>query len=309
MPRSVKLVTALIATVFSLLVSPAIAANKLKVVATFSIIGDFARNIGGDRIALTTLVGPNGDAHVYELKPADAGAVAAASVVLVNGLQFEGFLQRLVDTNVKKANIIEVARGANVLREEGHSHGAYDPHAWHSIPNVLVYVKNIADAFCNADPSGCPSYRANAVAYSDKLKVLDQEIRSSISRIPENRRTIITSHDAFGYLAHEYGLKFLAPQGLSTEAEASAADVAALIRQVKRDKASGIFVDNIGDKRLAEQIARETGLRLGGALYSDALSDQQGPASTYIAMMRYNVMTIQQGVLGRPASAGKETAK
>jgi zinc/manganese transport system substrate-binding protein len=332
MSRMLKLAAAVsVITLFPAGLATASAEN-LKVVASFSIIADFAKNVGGDRVTITTLVGPNGDAHVYEPKPADAAAVAAPDVVLVNGLQFEGFLQRLVEASGTKAPVVELTKGGEVLKnaeeehhhdeaaegeaveaghdqhaEEGHEqanedahhdHGEFDPHAWQSVHNAEVYVKNIADAFCAADAAGCDTYKANAEAYSEKLEALDAEIKSAIAEIPEDKRVVITSHDAFKYFEHEYGLKFLAPEGVSTESEASAADVAALIKQIKEDKASAIFVENISNARLVEQIASETGLKVGGELYSDALSDEGGPAATYIDMMRYNVNTIKGAILG-----------
>lgn len=328
-------------------------AENLKVVASFSIIADFAKNVGGDRVEITTLVGPNGDAHVYEPRPADAAAVAGADIVLVNGLQFEGFLQRLVEASGTKAPIVELTKGGEVLRtadddhdheagheedgdhdrdhaaEEGHDHdkeeehghdehdhdehddeaehthadghdhhdhGEFDPHAWQSVHNAEVYVKNIADAFCEADAAGCDTYMANAKAYGEELESLEGTIKAAVADIPEDKRTIITSHDAFRYFEHEYGLKFLAPEGVSTESEASAADVAALIRQVREDQASAIFVENITNPRLIEQIASETGLKIGGTLYSDALSEATGPAATYIEMMQHNTDTITKAI-------------
>jgi zinc/manganese transport system substrate-binding protein len=298
----------------------------MKVVATFSIIGDFARNVGGDRISLTTLVGPDGDAHVYEPKPADAVAMAGADVVLVNGLHFEGFLQRLVEASASKATVVELTKGVETLpaaggehegeeahaeaghteeghegethKAEGHDHGATDPHAFQSIANARIYVKNIADAFCAADAAGCDTYTANAAAYTGKLEALETEVKAAVAAIPADKRTVITSHDAFGYFQHEYGLTFLAPEGISTESEASAADVAKLIEQVRHDKASAIFVENITNQRLIEQIASETGLKIGGTLYSDALSGSDGPAGTYIDMMRNNIGVIKGAILG-----------
>lgn len=341
MPRMLGLaVAAGVMSLFPAALATASAEN-LKVVASFSIIADFARNVGGDRAVITTLVGPNGDPHVYEPKPADAAAVGDADVVLVNGLQFEGFLQRLLEAGGTTAPVVELTSGGEVLRndaedhrhdggeaagaehahdtaeadhghehdgshahEQGHHdhghhhHGALDPHAWQSVHNAEVYVKNIADAFCAADAAGCETYRANAEAYGKRLQALDAEIRAAVAEVPEDKRTIITSHDAFGYFEHEYGLKFLAPEGVSTESEASAADVAALIRQVREDRASAIFVENITNPRLIEQIASETGITIGGELYSDALSDPNGPAPTYIDMMRHNVGTIKGAILG-----------
>ena len=284
-------------------------AQDLKVVASFSIIADFAQKVGSDRIELTTLVGPDGDAHVYEPKPADAVAMASADVVLVNGLQFEGFLQRLVEASATKASIIELTKGVEVITMGDHDHdehgeanteaaglqGGIDPHAFQSIPNAKVYVKNIADAFCAADAAGCDIYKANAETYTAELEALDKEIRAGVASIPEDKRVIITSHDAFGYFAHEYDVTFLAPEGMSTEAEASAADVAALITQVRGDKASAIFVENVTDPRLVEQIAAETGIKVGGALFSDALSEE---APTYVDMMRHNISAIRGAILG-----------
>ncbi|RWP69279.1 zinc ABC transporter substrate-binding protein AztC [Mesorhizobium sp.] len=326
MSRTLKL-AALVGVITSLPITPSVAAaENLKVVASFSIIADFARNVGGDRVDIITLVGPNGDAHVYEPKPADAAAVGSADVVLVNGLQFEGFLQRLVEASATKAPIVELTKGGEVLRnteeehhhdhdnaakgEEGHAaeaeegheephhhHGESDPHAWQSVHNAEVYVKNIANAFCAADAAGCDTYRANAESYGEQIEALEEEIKAAVAEIPEGKRTIITSHDAFGYFEHEYGIKFLAPEGVSTESEASAADVAALIKQIRQDKASAIFVENVTNPRLIEQIASETGLKVGGELYSDALSGENGPAATYIEMMRHNITTIKGAIL------------
>jgi len=325
MTRLSRLATTFAVITFALPALPA-AAEPLKVVASFSIIGDFARNVGGDRMELTTLVGPNGDAHVYEPKPQDAVAMAGADVVLVNGLHFEGFLQRLVEASATKAAVVELTKGVEPLTgteeghegeaheadahegheaeeskaasETGHAHGAIDPHAFQSIANAKVYVGNIADAFCGADPEGCGEYRTNAAAYIAKLDTLETEVKAAVASIPADKRTVITSHDAFGYFAHEYGIVFLAPEGISTEAEASAGDVAKLIEQVSHDNASAIFVENITNQRLIEQIASETGLKVGGTLYSDALSDADGPAGTYIDLMKHNIGTIKGAILG-----------
>ncbi|RWL17526.1 MAG: metal ABC transporter substrate-binding protein [Mesorhizobium sp.] len=327
MSRTLKL-AAVVGVITSLPIIPsAAAAENLRVVASFSIIADFAKNVGGDRVDIITLVGPNGDAHVYEPKPADAATVGSADVVLVNGLQFEGFLQRLVEASATKAPVVELTKGGEVLRntqegghhdqdkaakgEEGHAaeaeegheeghhhHGVSDPHAWQSVQNAELYVKNIADAFCAADAAGCDTYRANAQSYGRQLEGLEAEIKAAVAEIPEDKRTIITSHDAYGYFEHEYGIKFLAPEGVSTESEASASDVAALIKQIRQDKASAIFVENVTNPRLIEQIASETGLKVGGELYSDALSDKNGPAATYLEMMRHNITTIKGAILG-----------
>ncbi|MBW6421481.1 metal ABC transporter substrate-binding protein [Rhizobium sp. XQZ8] len=311
--RTLRLATYTSLIVIGGLASTASAAD-LKVVASFSIIADLARNVGGDLVEVKTLVPVDGDAHTYEPRPADAASLSEANVVLVNGLGLEGFMSRLIKTSGTKAPIVEVSKGVKPLKgegeehgeskehadadQDGHHHGAFDPHAWQAIPNGEIYVKNITDAFCKADKAGCTTFTANSQAYLAKLKALDKDVQAEIAAVPKNKRTIITSHDAFGYFEHEYGLKFLAPEGISTEAEASAADVAKLVDQVKEDKASAVFVENITNPKLIEQIARETGLKVGGTLYSDALSGADGPASTYIDMFRHNVKTMKAAMLG-----------
>jgi len=286
----------------------AASAEALKVVSSFTVISDFAKNVGGDKVSITTLVGPDGDAHVYEPKPSDAVAVAGADVVLVNGLHFEGFLPRLVEASATKAPIVELTKGVEPIKsaEEDHGdsgaakeeHGAYDPHAFQSIRNAKIYVQNIVDAFCTADATNCDTYKTNAAAYTKKLDATEAEVKAAIASIPESKRLIITSHDAFGYFQHEYGLKFLAPEGISTDSEASAADIVALIKQVKEDKASAIFVENITNPRLIEQIASETKLNVGGTLFSDALSKPDEGAATYIDMMHHNIATFKKAILG-----------
>ncbi|WP_292461716.1 zinc ABC transporter substrate-binding protein, partial [Mesorhizobium sp.] len=247
-----------------------------------------------------------------EPTPADAVAMAGADVVLVNGLHFEGFLQRLVDTSATKATIVTLSKGvtpiafkpefADADAAEGAGTGGgktvNDPHAFQSIANAKIYLKNIADAFCAADSAGCDSYKANAAAYTQKLGALEGEVTTAIQAIPEAKRVVITSHDAFGYFEHAYGLTFLAPQGISTDSEPSAADVAKLVNQVKQDKAAAIFIENITNPRLIEQIASETGIKVGGTLYSDALSPPDGPASTYIDMMHNNIEQFKGALLG-----------
>ncbi|TGQ07285.1 metal ABC transporter substrate-binding protein [Mesorhizobium sp. M4B.F.Ca.ET.215.01.1.1] len=283
-------------------------AAPLKVVASFTVIADFAKNVGGDRVSITTIVGPDGDAHVYEPSPADAVAMADADVVLVNGLHFEGFLQRLVDASATKAAIVTLTKDvtpidfkpefADADAAEGAGKTVTDPHAFQSIANARIYVKNIAEAFCAADSEGCVGYQTNAAAYTKKLDALEGEVKAAIQSIPEEKRVVITSHDAFGYFEHEYGLTFLAPQGISTDSEPSAADVAKLVNQVKQDKAAAMFIENITNPRLIEQIASETGIKVGGTLYSDALSQPDGPASTYIDMMHNNIAQIKGAILG-----------
>jgi zinc/manganese transport system substrate-binding protein len=269
---------------------------KLKVVASFSILGDIVSNVGGDDIELSTIVGPESDAHAYEPKPDDAKAMAAADVVFVNGLGFEGWQQRLVEASGFRKTLVSVSTGITAAQAED-DHAAFDPHAWQDVANVKIYVSNIVSALCNADAPTCGTYKENAVSYTMKLDHLDAQIRSTIARIPDDRRMIITSHDAFGYFAKAYAISFRAPEGISTESEASAKDVARLIEQIRNEKASALFVENISDPRLLQQIAAETGLKIDGVLYSDALSSSEGPASTYIAMMRHNVKTLASSIL------------
>ena len=302
-----------LATLLSLLpalLPPALAGAEtpLRVVASFSILGDLAQQVGGDRVSLTTLVGPGGDAHVYEPTPADARGVGEAAVLVVNGLGFEGWMERLAQSSGFSGRMVVAAAAVAPRHVEGegqaaehHDHGGIDPHAWQDPANVMRYVEQIRDGLTAADPAGAADYRARAERYLTELRALDAELRATLGRIPPPRRKVVTSHDAFGYFAAAYGIEFLAPMGVSTEAEASAADVAALIRQIRAQAIPAVFVESISDPRLLEQIQRETGARLGGTLYSDALSPAEGPAGTYLAMMRHNVATLAAALT--PASS------
>jgi zinc/manganese transport system substrate-binding protein len=275
------------------LATPAGAQEKLKVVATFSIIADFVRQVGGDRVSVATLVGPNGDAHVYQPSPTDAKTLADAKLVVANGLGFEGWMARLVKASGTKAPMIVATRGVKPRKAaDDHGHGDADPHAWQSVANAKAYVANIRDALMDADPAGKTAYEANATAYLAKLDALDAEIRATVEKIPAERRRIITTHDAFGYFAAAYGVAFIAPQGVSTEAEVSARDVAKIITQIRKQKIPAVFVENVSDKRLLERIGAESGAKLGGTLYSDALTDEKGEAPTYLQMMRHNVKQL-----------------
>jgi zinc/manganese transport system substrate-binding protein len=273
------------------------AAERLKVVATFSILADFVKNVGGDRIDLATLVGPDGDAHVYTPTPADGRRLADARIVFMNGLGFEGWMNRLVKASGSKALVVETSKGVPTIRGErdrpaqghGRAHGSVDPHAWQSVANAKLYVANIRDGLVQADPAGKDAYEANARNYLAQLDALDSEVKGAVTRIPAERRKVIMSHEAFAYFEQEYGLDFVAPQGVSTETEASAKDVARIIQQMRREKIAAVFLENVSDARLIERIAQETGARIGGRLYSDALSAEGGPAATYIDMMRHNI--------------------
>jgi zinc/manganese transport system substrate-binding protein len=276
--------------------------DKLKVVASFSILGDLVKNVGGDRVEVATLVGPNGNAHVYAPSPADAKKAADAKLVFVNGLGFEGWLERLVKASGTKAPIIVTTKGIKPRervgdRDHDHDHGRADPHAWQSVANAKIYVTNIRDALIAADPAGKAAYDANAAAYLARLDALEREVRDVIAKIPSERRKIITSHDAFGYFEGAYGIGFIAPQGVSTEAEASAKDVAAIITQIRKQKIAAVFLENVTDPRLVEQIARETGAKIGGTLYSDALTDDKGDATTYIDLIHHNLRQLAAALI------------
>ena len=312
------------------LAAPAIAQSDrpIPVVATFSILGDMVKRIGGEHVAVTTLVGPNGDTHVYQPTPADARAVSEATILVVNGLQFEGWLDRLIDASdfdgmrvVATEGIEPIAfddehdRGDNLdvhAEEAGHDHdhdehaeaaahdhddehddeahaeaghdhhdhGAFDPHAWQSLGHAADYVDNITAALAQADPANAADFYQNRAAYVAEIEALDAEIREIVAALPAERRIVVTSHDAFQYLGGEYGLTFIAPQGLSTESEASAKDVARLIQQIRERGIRAVFIENIGDARLLEQIANETGASIGGTLYPGALSGPDRPIST-----------------------------
>ena len=255
------------------------------------------KNVGGDRTAVGTLVGPNGNAHIYSPSPADAKKLADAKIVFVNGLGFEGWLERLVKASGTKAPIIVATKGIKPREsaaghDRDHDHGRTDPHAWQSVANAKIYVNNIRDALIATDPAGKASYEANASAYLAKLDTLEREVKDVVSKIPVERRRVLTSHSAFGYFEDAYGVNFTAPQGISTEAEPSAKDVATIITQIKKQKLSGVFLENVTDPRLVNQIASETGAKVGGTLYSDALTDGNGDAATYVDLIRHNLKQL-----------------
>jgi zinc/manganese transport system substrate-binding protein len=269
-------------------VIPLHAQEKINVVASFSILGDFAKNVGGDRVNVMTLVGPNSDVHVYTPAPADAKKIADAKLVVINGLGLEGWLPRLVQSSGSKAAIVIASNGITP-RKLG---SGADPHAWQSVANAKIYVANICDALIAADATGETIYRANADAYLAKLDALDREIREAIAQIPQARRMVISTHDAFGYFAAAYGIAFIAPQGVSTESEASARDIAAIITQIRTAKIPAVFLENISDPRLMRRISAETGARIGGTLYPDSLTNENGDAPTYIDMVRHNIKAL-----------------
>jgi len=271
-------------------------ADKVKAVASFSILGDMVRQVGGERVEVVTLVGPDGDAHVFSPTPADAKMLAGAAVFFVNGLGFEGWMERLEKSSGFKGKTIVASEGVKprtmVEEEGGTPETITDPHAWQDLANGKIYAANIRDGLIATDPDGKSVYEANAAKYLDAIAKEGEAVKEAIGKLPPERLRIITSHDAFGYFGAAYGLEIIAPEGVSTESEASAQDVAKIIRQIKAEKIPAVFIENITDHRLLDQIARETGAKIGGTLYSDALSGPDGPAPTYLDMFRHNIGTL-----------------
>jgi zinc/manganese transport system substrate-binding protein len=267
-------------------------AQPIDVVASFSILGDMVKTVGGERVNVTTIVGPNADTHVYEPKPADAQAVGKAKVFFVSGLGFEGWMDRLVQSTGYKGELVVASDGVQSRTMEEDGETITDPHAWQDLSNGLIYVDNIEKGLCAADAEGCDAYKANAEAYKAEIAALDAEVKAAIAAVPQDKRKVITTHDAFGYFGAAYGVAFLAPEGISTESEASAADVARLIDQVRAQKVTALFIENMSDPRLIRQIADETGVEVGGALYADALSEPGEGAGTYLDLVRHNVALI-----------------
>jgi len=272
--------------------------QPLHVVASFSILGDMVKNIGGNMVVVSTLVGPDQDAHTYQPTPGDAKTLTTADIVFVNGLGFEGWMQRLIQASGTKAKII-------TLTDDMQSRIIYslknvpDPHAWQNPINGRIYARHIATALEEALPEQAQSIYSRAVAYDSKLEQLDQFIRSQIDMIPEAKRKIITSHDAFAYFGAAYGITFLSPVGISTEAEPSAVDVARLIDQIKHENIKRVFLENTANPKLIQQIAKDAGAAVGGKLYADSLSAPNGPASSYISMFQYNIMMMKSAMTAR----------
>jgi zinc/manganese transport system substrate-binding protein len=272
----------------AMLAAPVPAQSRINVATSFSILADFVRNVGGDLVEVTSLVGPDGDVHSYVPSPADAKKVADAKLIILNGLGLEGSTERFMSAAGKGAKVVVASTGVAPLRLGGE----VDPHAWQSVANAKIYVAIIRDALIAADPAGKSVFETNAAAYLRRLDALDAEIKTALSAIPPERRKLITSHDAFGYFGTAYGIAFIAPHGVSTESEASARDVARIIAQIRQQKIPAVFLENVTDPRLLERIAREAGARIGGTLYSDALTGPHGPAPTYIDLMHHNVKQL-----------------
>ncbi len=293
--------------IFSLLAaslgsSAIIAEEKINVVASFSILGDLTQRVGGERVQVLTLVGRDADAHVYQPTPADARMIAQSQLVIVNGFGFEGWIDRLIKSSGYQGQVLTASKGVKVIKRppaasekqnQAEHDTAIDPHAWQDLANALVFVDNIAQALSNTDPKGKSVYLANAANYKQEINALDLEIRQAFNAIPAERRKVVTSHDAFGYFGRAYGLAFIAPVGVNTDGEPSAADVGRIIQQIRREKIPAVFMENFSDTRLLERIRQESGARIGGTLYSDSLSKHTAPAATYLNMMRHNAKVLE----------------
>lgn len=270
--------------------------GKPLVVATFSILGDMVQEIGQDKIEVKTLVGPNQDSHVYEPNPQNARDLKQAEMVVVNGLGFEGWLDRLIEASGFHGRIIVATTGVEPLKGKIHGKETFDPHAWHSLKNTQVYITNIVKGLSELMPDQAPFFKARGEAYKKELAVLEKEMWQQLKEIPLENRKVITGHDAFAYLGRDFGITFLSPVGMSTESEASAKAVAGLIRQIKEEKIQAIFIENISNPRLIQQIASETESQIGGVLYSDALSAPGGEAGTYLKMMALNLSSLAKAM-------------
>ncbi|MGC8118067.1 metal ABC transporter solute-binding protein, Zn/Mn family [Metapseudomonas otitidis] len=271
------------------------AAEKARVVTTFSILADITREIGGDDIQLTNLVGADADAHVFEPAPAQVRAVLEADLVIANGLGFEPWLERLLANGEARGTRIDASKGVVPMTVLEDDQRLVDPHAWQSLGNAEIYARNITQALVQLVPARAAAFEARRDAWLGRLGALRQSIAPRLMALPPERRRVLTSHDAFGYFAQEWRLQFLAAQGVSDAAEPSAVEVAGLIRQLRAEGVRAIFVENIRDARLVKQIAEEAGARVGGTLYSDALA-AEGPASTYLGMYRQNVERLLQAL-------------
>ncbi|MCI8212861.1 metal ABC transporter substrate-binding protein [Pseudomonas sp. S25] len=297
MKRSMLLgsMAALVLSAFSVIAQ----AKPLETVASFTVIADMVQNVGGDRVHVTSLIGPNGDPHVYEPSPADAQALKKADVAFVSGLHLEGWMDRLIKASGYKGDPVVLSNGIKTRSMEEDGERITDPHAWNSAANAVIYVRNIVAALQKVDPPGAAVYQANGERYTEQLQALDSYARTQIQSIPVAQRKVLTSHDAFGYFGDAYGVTFLSPLGFSTESEASAADVGKLIRQIKAEHVSAYFFENSGDPRLVKQIADASGAKPGGELYVEALSPANGPAASYVQMFRYNVDQLVAAMQGK----------
>jgi len=275
------------------------AVGPVRVVASFSILADMVRQIGGDAVAVTALVGPDGDLHMYDPRPQDLRTVMAASLLVQNGLGLEGWMDRLIDSAGFKGKIVTAAEKVTprTMSEAG-GVIATDPHAWQDPRNAILYVQTITEGLTAVDPANAATCRANASRYAAQIAETDAWVAATLEPIPTPQRRIITTHDAFGYYGARYGVEFLSAEGISTEFEPSAKAIAALVAQIKREKVHAVFIENMTSDRMARMLANETGAVLGGTVYSDALSPPDGPAPTYVDMLRHNTTLFAAAMRG-----------
>lgn len=275
--------------------SPA-SAKTLDVVASFSVLADVVKNVGGDHVTVKSLVPPNGDPHEFEPSPDDAKALKSADVAFVSADGLETWFKRLAKAAGYKAEPVSASVGIKTHEMDEDGKRVTDPHVWNDPSNVLVWVANIEKALAAADPEDAAAFKANAARYADEIRAVDAYGHAKFDAVPKDRRKVLTSHDAFGYFGRAYGVTFLSPLGISTESEPSAQGVAKLIDQIKRERVKVYFLENSNDPRLMRQIAEATGAEAGGELYPEALSPSDGPAATYLQMARYNVDTIAKAM-------------
>ena len=281
----------------------AVAETPLAVLATFSILGDMTRQVGGAGVSVRALVGPDADTHTYQPRPADLRALAQSRVLVTNGLGLEGWLDRLTGAAAFRGTTIVAAQRVTprTMKEDGGAEST-DPHAWQDPRNGVLYAEAIGQGLGTADPAHAATYAAAAKAYADRISQMDAWIEARLAAVPHDRRRIITTHDAFGYYGARYDIEFLAPEGINTEFEPSAKAIAALVAQIKRENVRAVFIENMTSPRMAKMLAQETGAVLGGTVYSDALSPPDGPAATYLAMLKHNT-TLFAAALGAPKAS------
>lgn len=278
--------------VAALLSSPLAMAKTVEAVASFSILGDIVQQVGGEHVNVVTLVGPDGDPHGFAPMPKNSKQLSNADVVFVSGLGLEGWLERLISASGYKGQVVVASTGVDTRKMDEEGKMVTDPHAWNSMANGIKYANNVMNALIVADPEDADYFRKRGGEYIQQLEKLDAYAKAQFAAIPLDKRKVLTSHDAFGYFSQEYGVSFLSPVGFSTEAEASASDVAALIKQIKQEKIKTYFIENQTDPRLVKQIATASGAKAGGELYPEALSPAGGPAATYAEVFKHNVDTI-----------------
>ena len=278
-------------------IAPAVA-RPMTAVASFTVLADLVHQVGGDGVTVISLVPPNGDPHDYEPTPDDARKLKAADLVVTSGLGLETWLPRLAKAAGFAGQPLVASTGIAVRQMDEDGKTVTDPHAWNSIPNAEIYVKNIVAALAAADPDDAAGFKTRGDAYLAKLADLDRYARREIDTLPQANRKILTTHDALGYFGAAYGVTFISPLGLSTENEPSAAQVAQVIRQIKAEHVRAYFFENSNDPRLVKQIAKATGAKPGGELYVESLSPPDGPAATYLDMFKANVDALVAGMKG-----------